>query len=244
MFLLKNITFSFAGTKPLLENCSISAGQGKVYVLMGSNGAGKTTLFNIISGFLKPKSGSITLGNEELTGLPPYTINRKGIGRTFQDLRLVTKLTVQDNIQLAIKDNPTDKWYGNFAGLKHDNGLTGQCELLAEEYFLHDVIHNLAGEISYGQQKLLTIACCAANDAKVLLLDEPVAGINPVYRKHMVTIINKLKQAGKTIILIEHNTEFIDEVADTIFFLANGHIKEYKDLATMRSDKEVLEAYL
>lgn len=241
MLSLQNICFSYSCNKMLLNGCSVSTEQGNVYVLMGPNGAGKTTLFNIISGFLKPSSGKITLNDEHLSGLATYKINRKGVGRTFQDLRLISKLSVLDNIRLAIKNNPTDTLYGSlFAG----NSSNDLPEVLANEYFLGDVLHNMAGEISYGQQKLLTIACCAANDAQVLLLDEPVAGINPVYRKHIATLIHKLKTAGKTIILIEHNTEFIEQVADKILFLANGHISEYNSLNEMRKDATVLEAYL
>ena len=104
--------------------------------------------------------------------------------------------------------------------------------------------NNLASEISYGQQKFLTIACCVANDANFLLLDEPVAGINPVYREQLATILKGLQQEGKTILLIEHNTDFINEVADSIFFLNNGSITQYPNLEVLKNDKNVLNAYM
>lgn len=247
MLSLENVSFSFGSNRKLLNECSMKIEQG-INVLMGPNGAGKSTLFNIITGFLKPRSGDILYNGISVTSLPPFKINRLGIGRTFQDLRLITKLSVLDNIRLAIKDNPTDKWYNSFWSHKTHTAKLIQLdrlpELIAKEYYLADVMNNMAGSISYGQQKLLTIACCVANDADLLLLDEPVAGINPVYRQHMIAILQKLKAAGKTILLIEHNTEFIDEVADEILFLSGGKISSFRNLDEMRMDAAVMESYL
>lgn len=246
MLQLSDISFSYPGNRLLLDGCTLETRRGNIYALMGPNGAGKTTLFNIITGFLKVNAGTIQFGNERIDLLQPYIINRKGIGRTFQDLRLVTRLNVKDNIRLAIKNDLTDSWYGSIAGINRTE--TGEHEQkvasIIQDYHLAEVQDNLAGEISYGQQKLLTIACCVANDAELLLLDEPVAGINPVYRQQIAGVVKKLKATGKTIILIEHNTEFIDEVADVIFFMAGGKINSYKNLAAMRTNKEVIEAYM
>lgn len=245
---LEHISFGFLKGNLLLDDLSFELEKGKVYALMGANGAGKTTLFNLITGFLKPQSGTISLSGNKINGLSPYLINRKGISRTFQDLRLVTKLTVKENIILAMRNNPTDKWFNALLPGFVYKDSSFNLELIAERlivnYFLQDVLDSPAGEISYGQQKLLNLACCAANDAAVLLLDEPVAGINPAYRDKIVTIIKLLKDKGKTIFMIEHNTEFIDEVADSIFFLANGQIAKYTDINTMKADPKVLDAYM
>jgi branched-chain amino acid transport system ATP-binding protein len=119
-----------------------------------------------------------------------------------------------------------------------------KVNMVINKCFLQDVQFSLAGEISYGQQKLLNLACCVANDANLLLLDEPVAGINPAYRDKIAVIVKELKNNGKTILLIEHNTEFINDVTDRIFFLSNGEVTQYKDLETMKVDASVLAAYM
>ena len=214
---------------------------------MGGNGSGKTTLFNLVTGFLRTGKGEILFNNKAISNQPSYKINRLGIGRTFQDLRLVTKLTVKENIILAMKNNPTDLWVKGLLPpsiFKNDIfRLESKAEQIIEEYYLSDVKTSLAGEISYGQQKLLNLACCIANDASLLLLDEPVAGINPEYRKRMIILLKKLKEQGKTILLIEHNTEFIEGVSDKIFFLSDGKLTGYNSIEELRNDSIVMKAY-
>ncbi len=245
---LKHITFSFSPEKQILKDLSLSLEEKKIYALMGSNGAGKTTLFNIISGFIKPQSGENFFGEKNLTNQQPYKINRQGIGRTFQDLRLITKLSVKENIVLAMKGNPSDKWYNALMNFKEDVIWdlveARRPEKIAERFFLSDVLNSKAGEISYGQQKLLSLACCVANGATMLLLDEAVAGIQPEYRNKIAMLIKQLKEQGKTILLIEHNTDFIADVADKIFFLHDGEISIFDNMETLRKDKQVMEAYI
>src|ERR1044071_707055 len=231
---LRQITFSYSPDKKLLDACSFELEMGSIYALLGSNGAGKTTLFNLVTGFLRPQEGSISFKGRCITNLKPYQINRLGIGRTFQDLRTITKLTVRENILLAMRNNPTDRWLMALLPPSFHNNALSQLKTAAEEvasqFFLDEVKHHRAGEISYGQQKLLTIACCVANGAEIFLLDEPVAGINPDYRNKMVELLKRLKREGKTILLIEHNKDFIGEVADSIYLLAAGKLREYATL--------------
>lgn len=215
---------------------------------MGSNGAGKTTLFNIISGFIKPQSGDIFFSEKNITHQQPYKINRQGIGRTFQDMRLITKLSVKENIILAMQQNPTDNWVrAMFPEKLHrstNTALEKKADEIVERFFLFDVINSLASEISYGQQKLLSLACCVSNGASLLLIDEAVAGIQPEYRNKIAILIKQLKEEGKTILLIEHNTDFITDVADQIFFLHDGVISTFENIETLRNDKQVMEAYI
>lgn len=214
---------------------------------MGSNGAGKTTLFNLISGFVKPKIGEIFFGKTNITRLPPYRINRLGIGRTFQDLRLVAKLSVKENIVLAMKKNPTDNWLNAMLPENFHRKTNAAQEIKAskivEQFFLRDVNNFLASEISYGQQKLLSLACCVANGATLLLLDEAVAGIQPEYRNKIAILIKQLKEQGNTILLIEHNPDFIADVADNIFFLHKGVISTFDSMESLKKDKQVMDAY-
>lgn len=248
MLELQHITFSFGNGKPLLDDISLSLNQGKIYALMGSNGAGKTTLFNLITGFLEPQSGEIFFGENNLTHQQPYKINRQGIGRTFQDLRVITKLTVKENIILAMQQNPTDNWLNAMLPVnfhhKTNTVLEKKANEIVEQFFLSDVQNSFADEISYGQQKLLSLACCVANGATLLLLDEAVAGIQPEYRNKIAMHIKLLKEQGKTILLIEHNTDFIADVADKIFFLRDGEISSFENMETLRKDKQVMEAYI
>lgn len=245
---LKHLTFGFVPEKQILKDLFFSLEGQKIYALMGGNGAGKTTLFNLITGFIKPQSGEILFGGKNLAHQQPYIINRQGIGRTFQDLRLITKLTVKENIILAMQHNPTDNWINAMLPerfYRNSNKLLAQqADDIIEEYYLNDVKNSLAGEISYGQQKLLTLACCVANGAKLLLLDEAVAGIQPEYRNKIAKLIRTLRELGKTILLIEHNTDFIADVADTIFFLHEGTLSTFETMDALREDKQVIASYL
>lgn len=245
---LKNISFGFVKNKPLLKGISLSLEQGKIYALMGANGSGKTTLFNFISGFYKANEGIIIFDKNDITNFPPYKINQFGIGRTFQDLRLISKLTVRENVLLSMKGNPTDSWYKALLPQslykQEISELSKKADKLIAEYFLEDIENSNAADISYGQQKLLNLACCVANEANLLLLDEPLAGINPEYRIRISNLLKKLKENGKTILMIEHHTDSIEQLADSIFFLSNGNIKKYKSYKELKSDPQILEAFL
>jgi ABC-type branched-subunit amino acid transport system ATPase component len=245
---LQTLSFTFPGKNHLLNDISLSLEEKRIYALMGSNGAGKTTLFNIISGFIKPKSGEIYFGDKKLTNQQPFRINRQGIGRTFQDLRLITKLSVKENIILAMQKNPTDNWLNAMLPKKlHGKGnvtLDKKVDEIVEQFFLSNVQDSLASEISYGQQKLLSLACCLANGATLLLLDETVTGIQPEYRNKIAMLVKQLKEHGKTILIIEHNTDFIADVADKIFFLHEGKISIFDNIETLRNNKQVMEAYI
>jgi branched-chain amino acid transport system ATP-binding protein len=248
MLELSNIIHDFSNGKQILKNLSLSLGEGQVYALMGSNGAGKTTLFNIISGFLKQRSGEILFAGNDVSNMRPYKRNRTGIGRTFQDLRIITKLSVKENIILSMKENPTDRVFNSLLLKSFHRKAIDKIGLhadgIVEQFFLTEVQNSQAGEISYGQQKLLTLACCVANGAKLLLLDEAVAGIQPEYRNKIAVIIKQLREQGKTILLIEHNTDFIADVADRIFFLHDGEISAFENMETLRKNEQVIGAYL
>ncbi|MFA6128218.1 MAG: ATP-binding cassette domain-containing protein [Bacteroidales bacterium] len=245
---LKHITFSFTQEKQILKDLSLSLEEKKIYALMGGNGAGKTTLFNLINGFIKPKSGEIFFSEKSLSHQQTFKINRYGIGRTFQDQRLITKLTVKENIILAMQNNQTDNCLNamlpDYLHTKTNQHFAKKADDIIEQFFLNDIRNSLASETSYGQQKLLSLACCVANGATLLLLDEAVAGIQPEYRNKIAKLIKQLKAQGKTILLIEHNIDFIADVADKIFFLHDGEISTFDNMETLRKDKQVIEAYI
>jgi branched-chain amino acid transport system ATP-binding protein len=245
---VEHIAFGFVDSKPLFENLSLEIESGKIYALMGTNGAGKTTLFNIITGFLQPLNGNLYFNGRNITKLAPFKRNRAGISRTFQDLRFLTKLSVRENVILSMNNNPGDKWYNSLLPLsfykKKGRLIEKTAHRIITTCFLENVVGSPAGDISYGQQKLLTLACCIANDAKLILLDEPVAGIQPEYCKKIETLIKQLKDEGKTVLLIEHNTDFIGSIADEIFFLKEGRVLSFDHIGELKKSSEVAEAYI
>jgi len=212
MLELKNIHKSFGDVR-VLNGANLRLEKGFIYTLKGGNGSGKTTLINIISGFLKPDEGCVELKGQKIARFLPYRVNRMGIGRTFQDLRLATQMTVYENIMLALEKKM-------FAYPNKDQQK--RADEILETVSLSEKRNELAGEISYGQQKLLTIGCCIANNADMLLIDEPVAGIDKDNRLKIIQLVKQLKQAGKTILQIEHHPDYIEETSDYVLQMEKG----------------------
>jgi branched-chain amino acid transport system ATP-binding protein len=212
MLELKNIRKSFGDVR-VLNGANLRLERGFVYTLKGGNGSGKTTLINIISGFLKPDEGDVELKGKKIVRFLPFSVNRMGIGRTFQDLRLATQMTVYENILLALEKKMFA--YPNKEQQK-------RADEILEMVSLSEKRNELAGEISYGQQKLLTIGCCIANNAELLLIDEPVAGIDKDNRVKIIELIKQLKQEGKTILQIEHHPDYINETSDYVLQMEKG----------------------
>jgi branched-chain amino acid transport system ATP-binding protein len=225
MLEIKNIHKSF-GDQKVLQGLSMSVEPGRIHTIIGGNGSGKTTLFNLITGFLKADKGEIRLNGHRVDNRSPVRINKKGITRTFQDLRLITKLSVRENILLSFKDNPGEQLLNALLPgrvfKKQYTGLFEKTDQILEKIHLKSVESNLAGEISYGQQKLLTLGCCIANDARLMLLDEPIAGIDKQNYVRIVDLIMAFSEEGRTILQIEHNKEYIRQVSDHVFYLIDG----------------------
>jgi branched-chain amino acid transport system ATP-binding protein len=215
ILVLENISKSF-GERKLFENLSLELEPGKIYSLMGANGSGKTTLFNIITGFVKADSGKILFNNNNLNTLSSININKLGISRTFQDLRLINSLSVFENILLVL-----DKKMFHFSSDK-EKSIAKQ---VIERVSLSNYTDNLGSDLSYGQQKLLTLGCCIASDPKLILLDEPIAGIDIENQKKIEQIMIVLRNEGKTILQIEHNLEYINSITDYVFLIEDKSIK-------------------
>lgn len=244
---IKHIAKSF-GENRILQDVSFDVSEGHVSVLMGTNGSGKTTLFNIISGYTKQDKGEIFLDRAEIGIRQPYQRKRLGIGRTFQDMRLIGNLSVKENVMLAFPEQQGEKWWKvllpNKGIWKEQDGNSLAADEILAKCFIQDIAYSKANEISYGQQKLLNLSCCIACGASVLLLDEPVAGVNPVFREKLSVIIRDLKAQGKALLVIEHNVDFIEDVADEILFLHDGKIQKYNSYQEFRDAPEVLDAYV
>lgn len=244
---IKSVNKKFDGTIAL-NNFSQKVQAESITGIIGPNGAGKTTLFNVITGFLPPDSGSIHYQDQQLIGLPPYKIARHGIIRTFQQLRLITRLTVLDNILLAFQNQAGERLRNifTFSRLikiqKQENRKKTQ-ELL-DSLGIRDKENALVEDLSYGQQKMVSLLCCLAAGAKMVLLDEPVAGVNPEIINIILEMIQKLPEQGVTVIMIEHNMDAIMRVCDNLVFMDQGKKIVEGDPEMVRNDPAVIEAYL
>ncbi len=243
---IKNLSKSFDGVEAL-RNCSFIVKEKSITALIGPNGAGKTTVFNIISGLVKQDSGNITLKNISLKNLNIHQRANQGISRTFQLVRLFPKLSVMENLLLAFpKINE-----GFFASLikrkpikKQEKTARLRCHAVLENIGLKEKAYELAADLSYGQQKLVELARCFIGESDILLLDEPVAGVNPVLREKIKTILKQIQKNGKTILLIEHDMKFVLDIADEIIVLNYGEEIAFGSPHDIKNNPKVLEAYL
>ncbi len=215
---VENISKSF-GERKLFENLSLNLEIGKIYTLMGANGSGKTTLFNILTGFVKIDSGKIFFNNVNLDTKSPKEINNLGITRTFQDLRIIHGLSVKENVLMVMEK----KMFHIATFDEYD-----KVNEILKNVSLVDLANNLASDLSYGQQKLLTLGCCLANKPKLLLLDEPIAGIDEKNKNIIKDIILKLRSEGITILQVEHDLEFIEDTSDYVFKIESTQIKIFE----------------
>ena len=221
----RSISKSFGGTRSLVDvTCTFAP--GKVTALIGPNGAGKTTLLNVISGYLRPDSGTVLLGGAPIVGMAPHQIAAMGVGRTFQNLRLPLQMTVLDNVLSAVTGSKDDSLRRAVLGLPAGR-------IVEINSFAHDVLafvdlveqaHNATGSLSYGQQKLLSVAICVAAGRQTLLLDEPFAGVHPVLIDRIVGKLHFLVAQGYTIVLVEHDLAAVRQVADRTVVLAHGSL--------------------
>lgn len=245
MLSIEQLSFKFP-SRTILDRVTFHLAPGAVTCLVGGNGSGKTTVFNLVSGFLQPDEGSIQLGGLELVGRKPFQIARCGVARTFQDLRLIRNLSVRENILLALPDHPGERlsWALLPQALhrQRDNENQNLTKELLSEFFLDGVAEQLAAEISYGQQKLLTLACCAALNAPLILLDEPAAGISSAYREKIAERLDRLQAAGKTIMLIEHQADFLERVGAGFLLLRNGRIQTFTSLSELHGTSAARDA--
>jgi len=222
---IRNLEKTFGGIKAV-NNCSFEVKKNTITGLIGPNGAGKTTVFNLISGLIRSDKGNIIFNNKDLTKLKPHLIAREGISRTFQLSRLFNNMCIKDNLRLA--------------GAKTEKQMEEALKLV----HVKQPLNKLAGELSYGQQKLLEIARSMTHNQELIMLDEPTAGVNPKVRQELKDILKDIKKQGKTILLIEHDMDFVMDVCDEIIVLAQGSVLKTGKPKEVRKDKKVLEAYL
>jgi len=245
---VNNITMQFGGVVAI-DNLSFSVKEDSIYGLIGPNGAGKTTIFNIITGNLYPTKGSIEFENSNITGTKPNKIVYKGIARTFQNIRLFKSMSVLDNILIGFDTTAKYSYFEAILRLpryfKYEKEIREKANNLLEIFDLSKFANANATALSYGNQRKVEIARALATNPKLLLLDEPAAGMNPKETAELSEIIHKIKKEfNLTILLIEHDMKFVNAMCDKLTVLDYGEkIFEGKP-ADAIVDKKVIAAYL
>ena len=216
---------------------------GEIFGVIGPNGSGKTTLFNSMLGQITPDEGKIELNGQDVTTFGPLELNRLGVGRTFQTLQVFGKMTVRDNLIVAAQEHQGSLFSRMFA--PGDSGLGGKADALIEQFHISHVADKKAGELSYGQQKLVDIAMAFMSEPDLVLLDEPCAGVNPALVGGISKLLKELNQSRKgSFVVIEHNMDFVMALCHRIMVMVEGEVLAIGTPAEIRANKQVLDAYL
>jgi branched-chain amino acid transport system ATP-binding protein len=216
---------------------------GEIFGVIGPNGSGKTTLFNSMLGQITPDEGKIELNGEDVTHLGPLDLNRRGVGRTFQTLQVFGKMTVRDNLIVAAQEHHGSMFSRMFA--PSDSGLGDKADALIDQFHIKHVADKKAGELSYGQQKLVDIAMAFMSEPDLVLLDEPCAGVNPSLVGGISTLLKELNKTRKgSFVVIEHNMDFVMDLCHRIMVMVEGEVLAIGTPAEIRGNKQVLDAYL
>ncbi len=248
MLEVTNLGISFGGLRAV-DNFNIKIDEGRLYGLIGPNGAGKTTIFNLLTGVYKPDTGTVKLDGCDITGKSVVQINKDGIARTFQNIRLFGKLTVMDNVKIGLHNIYK---YSTFAGIfklpsyfKKERQMNERAMELLKIFDLDKEADTLASNLPYGKQRKLEIARAMATNPKLLLLDEPAAGMNPNETMELVKTIAFVRDHFKmTILLIEHDMKLVSSICEELTVLNFGSVLAQGATSEVLSNPEVIKAYL
>ena len=246
----KNLGITFGGLKAV-QDVNLKIKKNQIYGLIGPNGAGKTTVFNLLTGVYRPTNGEIYLDGDLINGLSQEKINRKGIARTFQNIRLFNNMTVVRNVLVGLHNLPEYKsnfWSAVLRLPAHFNSETQmrkRAKALLQIFDLYEDRNNLACNLPYGKQRQLEIARALATSPKLLLLDEPAAGMNPQETAELMDIIRFVRDHfDMTILLIEHDMSLVSGICDEVTVLNFGTVLAQGDVQTALNDPAVVKAYL
>jgi branched-chain amino acid transport system ATP-binding protein len=231
------------GAIKAVDGVTFAVGPGEIVGVIGPNGSGKTTLFNSILGQIRPSSGSVEFCGEDITGMSPLRLSRRGVGRTFQTLQVFVKLSVRDNLIAAGQE-----FQGTLPGRlfgKPDAGVGRHADEMIELFHLAHVANLPAGSLSYGQQKLIDIAMAFMPSPRLVLLDEPCAGVNPSLVEELRELLVQLnRKQGGSFVVIEHNMDFIMQLCPHVICMVEGRVLAEGPPGAVQSNRQVLEAYL
>lgn len=245
---IKDVVKEFGGVRAV-DHCSFDVGDGTITGLIGPNGAGKTTIFNLITGFLKPSGGSIWFLDRRINGLPPHRIFQQGILRTFQIPRELKRMTVLENLMLVPDGQLGEKvwasWLMPHRVAQEERAVQGQALEVLDFLHLRHLADEYAGNLSSGQKKLLELARTLMAQPKLVLLDEPSAGVNPSLMNMLVDDISRANQEkGVTFLIIEHNLDLVMRLCNPVVVMNNGATLAEGSPEEVRANREVVEAYL
>lgn len=245
---VKSLGISFGGLRAV-DDFNLKIEKGQLYGLIGPNGAGKTTVFNMLTGVYKPTDGSIFLDGENITGKKTIDINKHGIARTFQNIRLFHQQSVIDNVKIGLHNEHT---YSTLSGIlrlpsyrKTEKIMNEKAMELLEVFDLQDEADILASNLPYGKQRKLEIARALATDPKLLLLDEPAAGMNPNETKELMETIRFVRDKfDMTVLLIEHDMKLVSGICEELTVLNFGQVLAQGKISDVLNNPEVIKAYL
>jgi ABC-type branched-subunit amino acid transport system ATPase component len=241
-----NVSKAFDGLAAV-RGLSLDVPSQGVTSLIGANGAGKTTLFNLISGFEKPDGGAIYFNGLRIDGTRPDAVARLGIGRLFQDVRVFNKLTVLENVLVALSGFPEMPFRPTFRwgeARRHERAAVEAAERCLEQLGLSDRLSARAEALSYGQQKLLALGRLIAADFEFLLLDEPTSGVSSAMVERILGLIRNMAAQGRTVLIIEHGMKVVKEISDWVHFLSGGQVMCSGPPALVLNDPVVRRTYL
>ena len=245
---IENVSLQFGGLKAL-SNFNFALEKGQLFGLIGPNGAGKTTAFNVVTGVYRPTSGDVRLAGKSLVGKKPFQINRAGIARTFQNIRLFGGLTVLENVLVGFNQSVSHGFFGTvLRTVKHqreDDEHEQAAHVLLDTLGLEARAHELARNLAYGQQRRLEIARALATQPQVLLLDEPAAGMNPQEKMELMELIRLIRERFDVgIWLIEHDMKLVMTICERITVLDHGETIAVGTPGEVQCHPKVIEAYL
>ena len=247
MLELTQVSKHFGGVE-VLQDVSFTVQAGQVFGLIGPNGAGKTTVFNLITGLITPSSGRISFNGQPLTGVAPHQITRRGIARTFQNIRVFKEMSLLDNVIVGMHAHLNYSAAGLLLSLPGFRQQERQARLRAHELLswvgLDKHADDVADALSYGDQRKLELARALATEPKLLLLDEPVAGMNTSEKSELMRVIVRIAERGYTIFVIEHDMRFVMGLCQRIAVLNFGRIIAQGKPEQIKRDPNVIEAYL
>jgi branched-chain amino acid transport system ATP-binding protein len=248
MLQISDLHMHFGGIRAV-DGVSLTLAPGKITGLIGPNGAGKTTLFNVIAGLHKPTSGTVRLNGEDITGLPPHALFHKGMLRTFQIAHEFSTLTVRENLMMVPPQQSgerlLDVWLRPDKIRAEETAIAARADDVIEFLQIEAVAHELAGNLSGGQKKLLELGRTMMVDAKIVFLDEVGAGVNRTLLNVIGDAVLRLNQErGYTFCMIEHDMEFITRLCDPVIVLAEGQVLATGSAESVKNNDAVIEAYL